>query len=184
MIRNVTPIFLFLLMFSCRGKIQQVNKVANKDTALKILIWGLPSRDQQIAMEAVAKNYGFEYRRIAGCIISKNLEDSAQKINEKTSEILQAKFGNDWKIQIERKIHEIRDSISQDRVNRDSSKAEVIGADGKTVDFSKDPQPPPPTKKGLDRERVSNKKKGIVKIVKDCCTAEDSLEPKPPIVNK
>ncbi len=36
----------------------------------------------------------------------------------------------------------------------------------------------------LERARVFIKKKGIVKIVKDCCTAEDSLEPKPPIVNK
>ena len=180
----IARIFLFLLMFSCRGKIQQVNKVANKDTAIKILIWGLPSRDQQIAMEAVAKTYGFEYLSIAGCVISKNLEDSARKINEQTFKILQAKFGKDWKIQIERRVREIMDSISQARLNSDSSKVEVIGADGKPVDFSKEPIPPPPTKEDLKRERVSNKKKGIVKIVKDCCTAEDSLEPKPPFVNK
>jgi hypothetical protein len=183
MIRKVTPVFLFLLIFSCRGKIQQVNEVPNKDTALKILIWGLPDRDEQIAMEVVAKNYGFEYRSIGGCVISKNLEDSAHNINEQTFKILEAKFGNHLKIQIERKVQEIMDSISQARLNRDSSKVEVIGADGKSVDFSKDQIPPPPTN-GLKRERIFIKKKGIAKIVKDCCTAEDSLEPKPPIVNK
>jgi hypothetical protein len=182
--RSVRLVLLFLFFFSCRGKIQQENKISNKDTALKILIWGLPDRDQEIAMELAAKNFGFEYHRIGGCIISKNLYDSALKVNEKSSKILQARFGNNWKIQIERKIHEIRDSIAQARLDNDSSKAEVIGPDGKSIDFSKDPTPPPPAKEALISERIFNKKKGIVKIVKDCCTAEDSLEPKPPFVKK
>ena len=182
MIRNITPVFLFLLIFSCRGKIEQVNEIPKKDTALKILIWGLPDRDQRTAMDLVAKNYGFEYRSIAGCIISKNLYDSALKVNDKSDKILRAKFGNDWKIEIERRVREIMDSISQARLNSDSSKVEVIGADGKPVDFSKEPIPPPPTKEDLKRERTFIKKKGIVKIVKDCCTTEDCLDPTPPIV--
>jgi hypothetical protein len=178
------PLFLFLLVFSCRSKIQEVSKAPNKDTTLKILIWGLPDFYQQRAMEAVAKNYGFEYRSIAGCVISKSLEDSALKINERSFEILQGKFGNNWKIQIERKVHAFMDSISQADLNSDSSKVEVIGADGKSVDFSKDQISPPPTKENLKRESISIKKKGVIKIIKDCCTAEDSLEPKPPFEYK
>jgi hypothetical protein len=184
MIRNVLLVFLFLLMISCRSKIQYVKDVTNKDTALKILIWGLPLRDQEIAMAEAAKKYGFEFHRIGGCLIPKNLYDSALKVNEKSSKILDARFGNHWKIQIERKIHEIRDSISQAFLNSDSSKAEVIGPDGKSIDFSKDATPPPPTKEGLKSERIFSKKKGIVQIVKDCCTAEDSCEAKPPLVTK
>jgi hypothetical protein len=160
MIRNITPLFLCLLIFSCRGKFQQA-KVQNKDTALKMLIWGLPLRDQETAIELAAKNYGFEYRRIGGCVITKNVYDSALKVNEKSDKILQARFGNDWKIEIEKKMHAIRDSISQARSGNDLSKAEVIGVDEKPA-----------------------KKKVVIKIVKDCCTAEDSCEPKPPLLNK
>ena len=73
MIRNITPVFLFLLIFSCRGKIEQVNEIPKKDTALKILIWGLPDRDQRIAMDLVAKKYGFEYHSmssVGGCVMA------------------------------------------------------------------------------------------------------------------
>jgi hypothetical protein len=143
MFRKVVSIFLFLLIFSCRGKIQAVNVVPFKDTAIKILIWGLPDQDDQRAMEAAAKSFGFEYHRIAGCIISKNLADSADKVNERSSEILRARFGKNWKIQVEKKIHLIKDSISKARLSHDSSKVEVIGIDGKPVDYSKDQIPPP-----------------------------------------
>jgi hypothetical protein len=184
MTRNLAPLILFLLLFSCRGKIKQENKISSKDTALKILIWGLPSRDQEIAMNVAAKKYGFEFHRIGGCLIPPNLYDSALQVNERSSKILDARFGNYWKIQIERKIHEIRDSISQTRLDNDISKAEVIGPDGKSVDYSKDQTPPIPTKEGLKCVCIFKKKKGIVKIVKDCCTAEDSCEAKPPLVKK
>jgi hypothetical protein len=66
----------------------------------------------------------------------------------------------------------------------DNDSVVVVSPDGKNIDFSKDSKPPPPTKDELIRESKSVKKKGVVKIVKDCCTAEDSLEPKPPIVDK
>jgi hypothetical protein len=68
--------------------------------------------------------------------------------------------------------------------NKNLNKAEVIDTSGKAVDFSKDQKPPPPTKEDLKKERKTAKKKETIKIVKDCCTAEDSLEPKPPLVVK
>jgi hypothetical protein len=60
----------------------------------------------------------------------------------------------------------------------------VISADGNSVTYSDSQPPPPPTKDDLKREKLSIKKKGAIKIVKDCCTAEDSLEAKPPVVDK
>ncbi len=68
--------------------------------------------------------------------------------------------------------------------NKNLNKAEVMDTSGKSVDFSKGPEPPPPTKEDLKNERKTVKKKETIKIVKDCCTAEDSLEPKPPLVVK
>jgi hypothetical protein len=68
--------------------------------------------------------------------------------------------------------------------NKNLNKVEVIDTSGKADDFSKDPKPPPPTKVDLKMEMKTAKKKETIKIVKDCCTAEDSLEPKPPLVVK
>jgi hypothetical protein len=144
--RYVRLVLLFLLFFSCRGKIQE-NKISNRDTNLKILIWGVPYRDQQIAMELAAKNFGIEYFSIGGCVISKNSEDSANKINEQTFKVLQAKFGKDWEIQLEKTIRAFMDSISQARLDNDSSKVLAVKADGITVDISNDQIAQPPTKR-------------------------------------
>jgi hypothetical protein len=68
--------------------------------------------------------------------------------------------------------------------NKNLNKVEVIDTSGKAVDFSTEPKPPPPTKEDLKMETKTAKKEGTIKIVKDCCTTEDSLEPKPPLVDK
>lgn len=83
-------------IFSCKSGVHKDDKQMNVDTTLKILTYGLPDDEQQAAMNAVAKKYGFHYFQVAGCVISKNLVDSADKENNRVYEILRQKFGKDW----------------------------------------------------------------------------------------
>ena len=76
--------------------------------------------------------------------------------------------------------------IDSDAVKTDSDKIKVIGADGKPIDYSKDPtQPPPPplpnyTK--LDDDRILPQRRSQLKKMKRVKTYDcaDSLDPLPP----
>lgn len=92
-------LFLFLI-FSCKSGVHKGDKQPNVDTTLKILTYGLPNREQQRAMNTVAKKYGFHYFGVAGCVVSENLLDSVNRENKRVYEILGQKFGKDWRLKL------------------------------------------------------------------------------------
>lgn len=85
-----------LIVFSCKTSFHINDKSTNVDTTLQILTHGLPDREQQRAMNSVAKKYGFRYYGVAGCIVSEHLLDSVNKENERVYKILEQRFGKDW----------------------------------------------------------------------------------------
>lgn len=90
---------LFTLIISCKNNADTTNtaETVTVDTTLKILIYGLPNMEQRRAMNTVAKKYGFTYFAVAGCIISEKLSDSVRKENKRVYEILERRFGNNWR---------------------------------------------------------------------------------------
>ena len=85
-------------IFSCKNNVQTVNNSNKVDTSLKILVYGLPDREQRRAMNTVAKKYDFHYYPVAGCVVSEHLLDSVNKENKKVYEILEQKFGKNWRL--------------------------------------------------------------------------------------
>ncbi|HVY75298.1 MAG TPA: hypothetical protein VG890_10735 [Puia sp.] len=55
-------------------------------------------------MNTVAKNYGFLYYGVTGCIISQKLLDSVNKENKRVYEILEQRFGKNWKLAFAKKV--------------------------------------------------------------------------------
>ncbi len=80
---------------------------AQQYTPLKVLVWGLPSSQENIA-GGVAKKYGFEYYGVGGCVISRELEDSVQKHNDSVYAILAQRHGKDWQERFQEDIDNIQ----------------------------------------------------------------------------
>jgi hypothetical protein len=71
-------------------------KDIRQDTIPRILIHGLPDFEYDRARSTVAKQYGFRYYRVAGCVMSRRLLDSVIRENERTYKKLDARFGMNW----------------------------------------------------------------------------------------
>jgi len=97
MLLKMLTALLFISLVSCKNK-TTITAISNTvDTSLKILTYGLPSKEGTRAMNTVAKQYGFRYYPVAGCIISKSLLDSVNRENKKVYEILEKRFGSNWR---------------------------------------------------------------------------------------
>lgn len=66
------------------------------DSTYRILIYGLPDSDKFIARNTISEKWGIGFYAVAGCIVSKELEDSTNRINEITYKKIVAKYGSDW----------------------------------------------------------------------------------------
>lgn len=98
MLLKILTALLFISIVSCKNDPTITLKSNIADTSLKILTYGLPSKEGTRAMNTVAKQYGFRYYPVAGCVISKSLLDSVNKENKKVYEILEQRFGNNWRL--------------------------------------------------------------------------------------
>ncbi len=98
MLRQLLLVQTLASIFSCKNNVQTVDNIDKVDTSLKILVYGLPDREQRRAMNTVAKKYDFHYFPVAGCVVSEHLLDSVNKENKKVYEILEKKFGKNWRL--------------------------------------------------------------------------------------
>jgi len=66
------------------------------DTSPVALITGLQDGIMEDALNATAKNYGFHYVHIGGCVNTRKLNDSILAINEVIYGRMQKKYGPGW----------------------------------------------------------------------------------------
>lgn len=67
---------------------------------------------------------------------------------------------------------------------RNNDTVKIVSANGKPIIYSGEPPPRPPITKDDVKRKIKPRKQAQIKILKDCCTTEDSLEPKPPLIEK
>jgi len=76
------------------------------DTPLEIYTYGFASNGAGRSRACVARRWGFTYRTIAGCVVTKELVDSAAKHNSEVEKALAQKHGPDWKGRFESEVAE------------------------------------------------------------------------------
>lgn len=74
------------------------------DSTYQILTYGLPDSDKFIARNTISEKWGIGFYAVAGCIVSKQLEDSADRINEITYKKIVAKYGSDWREKFDKEV--------------------------------------------------------------------------------
>lgn len=77
-------------------------KPSNPDK-FRILTYGLiitPSNARAI----IENKWNMEFYQVAGCVVTNELEDCVQKENEKTYQLIEARYGKDWKKAFEEEI--------------------------------------------------------------------------------
>jgi hypothetical protein len=64
---------------------------------LVMLVYGLPDFEKQLTETVIAKQYGFKFKTVGGCMVSDWLRDSVETNNRITENILAERYGNEWK---------------------------------------------------------------------------------------
>jgi hypothetical protein len=122
MARHLLFGLFFLLIFSCKSNDYHLKQDKPIDTTLKFLTYGLPDREQQRAMNVVAKCYGFHYYPVGNCVIPQSLADSVSKENQKVNDILEQRFGKRWRLTFAAQVdtmqklqHEVEKLVKKER---------------------------------------------------------------------
>lgn len=107
---------LFLQVRICYGQ-----KQPTKPT-FWLLIYGLPNFERQNSENVIAQKWGIDFFSIAGCVVSKELEDSVEQQNRKVKPLIEKKFGKDWykrfdkevdaEFEIEKKVSVLIDGLN------------------------------------------------------------------------
>ncbi len=90
-------LLLVIDLFSCadNGHPPLQRNIA-KDTSLKIIVTGLADLESIIQLDSLAKKYGFKYYPI-GCVVSAQKMDSVDRVNNRTYNILEKRYGKGWR---------------------------------------------------------------------------------------
>jgi len=108
--KRIFALGLFLAFLACSNENSgqtSISPVNKKDSLLRVLTYGL-SPWRGAADVWIAKQYGFCYYPVSGCIVTKELKDSIDNENEKVYQVLARQYGPGWKQAYTRKV----DSLS------------------------------------------------------------------------
>ncbi len=106
--KTITLSFI-LFLASCTAKENKIIE-AKKKNDLTWLITGLP--DNHTNENIVAKLYGFQFASFGGCVVSNQLRDSIRNENEKLNKLLSRKFGKNWRVNFDKRVQYVNETIS------------------------------------------------------------------------
>jgi len=93
----LSVIVMSFLMFGYSAQKRDNRDMYNADGKLVYLTYGLPPTEvHQNATKVVAARWGFTFRGVAGCMVTKKLADSVAAHNYIVNQIMVGKYGNDW----------------------------------------------------------------------------------------
>jgi hypothetical protein len=98
---------LLLFLAACRSHSSDVvmhNGASVNGPRLEIYTYGLANPDLDRAHFRVAQKWGFSHRTIAGCVVTAELLDSANRHNSAVEAALAKRHGADWKTRYERDV--------------------------------------------------------------------------------
>lgn len=108
-IKFISLIFLIMIL-SCSSKNTRSNN--QNDAIIRVLTYGYPPHDDY-QRSKIAKKYGFRLVPIAGCLITKELQDSAERINRLAFDKIEKLNGSNW---IERYESDVLSEFKRDSV--------------------------------------------------------------------
>lgn len=144
MLLKVLPVLIVIVIVSCKSNTTITVKSNIADTSLKILTYGLPDKESTRAMNTVAKKYGFHYYPVAGCFITESLLDSVNRENKKAYEILDKRFGSNWRFKFDEEVDtmERKQDYVEELVKKQDyiiAKQKELENDGNDLDYKIEP---------------------------------------------
>lgn len=106
------------LLFICACKNANHEKISvaainKKDSLQRVLTYGISQGSGGTADVFVAKQYGFCYYPISGCVLTKELLDSINNENNKVYQVLAQKYGTNWQQQYKKKVDSLSALLKQ-----------------------------------------------------------------------
>lgn len=99
---------VFIFFISCgekpesRSQVEKINKIEKNEIPTFLIYGEIPPVGYLEEQDSsIAKKFGFNIKRVAGCDVTEELVDSIKKINQKNDQIMQLQFGKDWKREFE-----------------------------------------------------------------------------------
>jgi hypothetical protein len=95
MIIKVLSLICLIVILSCSSKNTKGDGNNGNDAIIRVLTYGYPPHDDY-QRSKVAKKYGFMLVPVAGCMITKELRDSAERINRLAFAKIKKLKGSNW----------------------------------------------------------------------------------------
>jgi hypothetical protein len=95
----------FIMLANCNENNSE--KVDLKETKISKtwLLYGMP--ESIAAKNFIAKEYGFVYKQVAGCVVDNISTDSFDFENKNLDSLLKIDFGNNWQIEFDAKVKNV-----------------------------------------------------------------------------
>ncbi len=85
-----------------RSHVEKINKNEKNEIPTFLIYGEIPPVGYLEEQDStIAKKFGFNIKRVAGCDVTEELIDSIRKINKKNDLIMQFQYGKDWKREFE-----------------------------------------------------------------------------------
>lgn len=97
--KHLLVLGIFLLLLSCNNTnsaTAETSSTHNKDSLHRVLTYGISQPGSSTAAVLVAKQYGFYYYPVTGCVITKQLIDSINKENDNVYRAIAKEYGENW----------------------------------------------------------------------------------------
>lgn len=107
---------LVLIISACKNERHEkasITAINKKDSLQRVLTYGISQLSGGAAEVFVAKQYGFCYYPVTGCVLTKELLDSIDKENKKVYQTLAEEYGTNWKQQYTQKVDSLSGLLKQ-----------------------------------------------------------------------
>jgi hypothetical protein len=98
--KKIVAIFSYLLVsvfVQSQTYFDKLEKQERKENKIVYWEYGLPVFELSFAKQKVAKQYGFYFNHVAGCVVNDKIVARINKHNRNISALLTKKMGTDWK---------------------------------------------------------------------------------------
>jgi hypothetical protein len=117
---------LIATVFFCCDCKSQTQKADKKLLPYTILVYGLPNFERQNAEGVIAKKYGIRFYAVAGCVVTRGLEDSVEKENKPAYTAIEKKYGKDFWKKFNREVDE--EFVKEENVKEILGKQQYINS--------------------------------------------------------
>lgn len=121
-------LFVIALFACCQGQHHQNSKSKDlnydKDAEYALLTYGLPDFEKVNARIVVAKKWRINFKRVAGCVVTKELLDSINTHNDSVNTLIAKRYGKDWNVDFNKEVDS--EYVKESEVSKIINDIEII----------------------------------------------------------